>query len=373
MLNTLKPFLSLRTLVFLFVLCISESLWGQGGSNYIWYKQVPDPNNPPYWYHEDWGVLFNYHKPAEKSVIDTQLQGMYNAGQRRLRIPIFHSRVAYTGAPLQWATVLNSAGGMLSATHEANLRNFLTKLRQIGFVQVEIGFFPHGNNDPTGWPAWSEDYFQENWGLISNLHPILEEMVATTGLSYYIDLMNEAVFPSPNDIFRSEYPPGPDGDLAYQAAVVQCSIMQQYCWSLWTNYVLVFGKNDTVGFSINVDGWDKKIRNFRNIYGQCPGPYCNGPYVLSAHIYSQPGSDERYRFVGLHNALNANGYPKENTGIIIGEAYYNDPVAAANFRAAVTETGRTIFHVLQWPVYRSGAIPDPLPTTQFGEYLSRGF
>jgi len=75
----------------------------------------------------------------------------------------------------------------------------------------------------------------------------------------------------------------------------------------------------------------------------------------------------------LDSAFSAKGYSKENAGIIVGEANYNGAIAASSFQAAVAWTGRTIFHVIQWPQYRSQAKPDPLPTTQFDDISPGGF
>ena len=53
----------------------------RGGSNYAWYDLM-GCNRDPY------GVIKNYHKPVVRAKVDSQLQAMYDAGQRRLRIPI---------------------------------------------------------------------------------------------------------------------------------------------------------------------------------------------------------------------------------------------------------------------------------------------
>jgi len=273
--------------------------------------------------------------------------------------------------------------GALSSNCQKNFTDLLAKVKEIGFVQVMVSFFPAGDNDPTTWhsgapnyiPRWNEneDLFYENWRFIVNITADLE----ASGLSYYIDLMNEGVYPDPALV----------NPTTQKELWAQSYIMQIYCRELWRLYTGAFGKDHSVGFSINVDDWDRKVANFRNIYGDCRewGPECNGPYVLSAHIYSGDGKDERYRFVGLHHALTNEGYPKENTGIIIGEAYYNDPIAASNFDLARSQTGRTIFYVLQWPILRGNPIcppqpgqpvhelRPPVPLMYFDQYLNYGF
>jgi len=239
-----------------------------------------------------------------------------------------------------------------------------------------VSFFPTGDNDPLTWHKgagqgyaddWREDLFYENWRLIINVSADLE----ASGLSYYIDLMNEAIYPHESAIDSSD----PEGKAV-------CRTMERYCRELWSLYTRTFGKDHTVGFSIGVDDWDRRVANFRNIYGDCTewGPQCNGPYVISAHVYSGGGCDELCRFTGFDAALTREGYPTWNTGIIIGEAYYNDSIAANNFAAAVALTGRTIFYVLQWPIQRGQYCPGQtqerrpdVPIKDFSNYLNLGF
>src|ERR1700693_5473049 len=90
--------------IFLALTCLSPNLFSQarGGSNYLWY-QLSGCNKEPF------GAIYNYSGITE-SIINGQLQTMYNNGQRRLRIPIFHARGLETG------TIMDSTGGHLSPT-----------------------------------------------------------------------------------------------------------------------------------------------------------------------------------------------------------------------------------------------------------------
>jgi hypothetical protein len=182
-----------------------------GGSNYGWYYLAPPCNREPY------GVVYNYNMAT--STIDTQLQQMYSNGQRRLRIPIFHARGINSG------TIMDSTGGTLAPQFLTNLANLLGAVRAAGFVEIEVSFHPQSSNDPTQWTSFSDDYFQENWSLIQNLHPI----IAGAGIPYHLDLLNEGIPP-----------------LGYAALL-------QYDQMLWNDYVAEFGSSDTLGFSIIAD------------------------------------------------------------------------------------------------------------------------
>ncbi|WP_158681161.1 hypothetical protein, partial [Streptomyces viridochromogenes] len=69
----------------------------RGGSNYFTYRVDGDCTREPY------GVVNSYDQAPE--LIRDQLAQMTRAGQRRLRIPVFHHRGADSG------TVMDSTGG----------------------------------------------------------------------------------------------------------------------------------------------------------------------------------------------------------------------------------------------------------------------
>jgi len=64
-------------------------------------------------------------------------------------------------------------GGNLSPQFQSNLAN-LHAIREAGFLEVEVGFFPPGEqrSDPDG-RRFSDDYFQENGSVIQSLCPII--------------------------------------------------------------------------------------------------------------------------------------------------------------------------------------------------------
>jgi hypothetical protein len=290
----------------------------RGGSNFGWYN-LSGCNREPY------GVVANYH--TAKAQIDAALQSLYNAGQRRLRLPIFHGRGLNTG------TVMDSSSGNLSPQHRANLTNLLATIRAIGFVELEVSFHPVGAiNDPAQWGVFVESYYQENWNLIYNLHPIIQN----AGIHYRIDLLNEAI-------------PAPGQDA-----------LRDYARRLWIDYTLTFGKNDTLGFSIIPD--PARIARMPEVY---QGNY---PYLLDVHLYG----NAYQTFKNVKSQLNSMGI---NSGWIIGESFYNDAQAAQEINAAINETGQTVYYVAQWPLTRAVRCSDvdvAVPS-QFNNWLAQGF
>ncbi len=277
-------------------------------------------------------MVYNYDTAT--ATIDTQLQEMYDNGQRRLRIPIFHGRGIDSG------TAMDSTGGNLSPRFQANLANLLAAVKATGFVELEVSFNPQGANDPTQWTTFSSDYYQENWSLIQNLHAI----IAGAGIPYHIDLLNEGI-------------PPPD----YAAFL-------QYSQELWNDYVSMFGSSDTIGFSIVADA--AHLGQVSLVYG--PTSYGNhgSPQLFDVHIYDQTGTS----FESAFQALNAQGY--QGVPWVIGEAYYDDATEASTLRQAANSTSQTVLYLTQWPETADQNC-DPnvnvAPPLDFSNYQAQGF
>ncbi len=208
-------------------------------------------------------------------------------------------------------------------------------------MEIEVSFHPQANNDPTQWTTFSSDYFQENWSVIQNLHPI----VAASGIPYHLDLLNEGIPPP------TGYAP-----------------MLQYDQMLWNDYVAQFGSSDTLGFSIIADS--AHVSQVSTVYG--PSAYGNSgaPQVFDVHIYDETGSS----FATAFSALTSQGY----SGIpwIIGEAFYNDAAEAAAQRQAANSTGQKVLYLTQWPVTSDGTCSTAVnvaPPADFSNYQAQDF
>jgi hypothetical protein len=298
---------------------------GLGGSNYAWYQLDPPCTREPY------GVVYNFNTAT--ATITSQLQQMYANGQRRLRIPIYHGRGINSG------TVMDSTGGNLAPQFQTNLTNLFAAIKAAGFLELEVSFNPQGGNDPTKWTTFSADYYQENWSLIQNLHPI----IAAAGIPYHIDLSNEGIPPS--------------GDAAFL----------QYSQQLWNDYVSMFGSSDTIGFSIIAD--DTHVSQVSAVYG--PSAYGNNgaPLLFDVHIYDETGSS----FMTAFNGLSSQGY--QAVPWVIGEAYYNDGAEASSLRQAVNSTGQTVQYLTEWPLTsaRNCQDVDVAPPLLFSNYQAQNF
>jgi len=268
-----------------------------GGSNYGWFN-LSNCEREPY------GVISNYH--SHKETIDQQLKNMYDNGQRRLRIPVFHGRNLDTG------TVVPSNFGRLPAVYEENLKNLLHSIKTTGYSEIVVGFFPTGINFPANWQEFNEEIYQENWNFIFHTRKIVHE----SGLQYRIDLMNEGA-------------PAPE-----QPALLA------YTQRLWLDYTHVFGKSDTVGFSI-IGSDINRLQEVAKIYQGNP------PYLYDLHFYENAYNN----FIMAASILKGQGW-------IIGETYYNDPIEADEISRAIRATGKTVFFTTQWPLSRNNRCSD---------------
>lgn len=304
---------------------ISLSPAGLGGSNFAWYHLDPPCTREPY------GVVYNYNRAGP--VIDAELRQMYDNGQRRLRIPIFHGRGFNDG------TIMDSTGGNLPPQFRLNLHNLLSATKAAGFVELEISFHPQGANDPTKWKAFSQDYYQENWGLIQNLHSI----IAGAGVPYHIDLSNEGIPPPWN------------------------TALLQYSQELWNDYASNFGNSDTIGFSISANVY--QVGQVGTVYGPSPFGYHGSPQLFDVHIYDETGTN----FTIAFNGLKAQGY--QGVPWIVGEAFYNDEAEATSLRQAAISSGQTIQYLTEWPLTpaQNCTDVDVAPPAAFKNYQAHNF
>lgn len=298
-----------------------------GGSNFDWYRV--DRPAPGTCVREPYGVVASFGDPAARAEVDRELAQMFAAGQRRLRIGIFHGHGIRTG------TVMDSAGGDLSSADRRNLADLLATVRRTGFTGVEIAFHPQPAVET--WTTWDERAFREHWSLIRRLRPI----VRAAGLPYRIDLANEGI-PTAGQ-----------------------PLLLRYSRRLWTAYARAFGRDDTVGFSAIGD--PAHVVQERRVYGTRP------PYTLELHFYGgTAGLDEGAQARAADATLRRAGLTQP---WVVGEAFYDDAQAAQQLRDAITATGRRVYDLTQWPLTRASACADTdvgAPVA-FDAYAQAGF
>ncbi|MCF7553850.1 hypothetical protein [Pseudonocardia sp. WMMC193] len=294
----------------------------RGGTNFGWY-QLDDGCR-----RERYGVVNTFNRARD--LIESQLSDMYAAGQRRLRILIFHRHGPDSG------TIMDSSSGALSDVNQQNLADLLSSIDRAGFEGVQVGFFPSKDNAALRWTEWRADLYRENRDLVFRTRPVLVD----SGVDYTIDLCNELV---------------PPAGRPHQLRAAQ---------QLWADYTEAFGADDTIGFSCISD--EVRVRMLPEVYRGAL------PKAVDLHIYPSPGRDEYQRFVRAHQVLLELGLG--DLPWIIGECHYNDEVAATNLRRAILETNQSVLHLLQWQLTRAKACAD-VDTLAVGydRYRAQGF
>ena len=339
-----------------------------GGSNYHWFGDdgLCQPMS-----REDYGLLKRYHEVDAKrgpvqQLARRQMAAMYKQGMRRLSLGVY-----FMHQPAAGGTLVDSSDPVEVAQVAENLAVLMADVKAIGYEEVLFRFFPINNISPYA-PEFphrdSAEFGQridEYWNLIQALRPALVE----SGLMYRIDLMVEGAPRDSNNVAipqrdRYKYP----ANVGWSRAVR----------TLWQRYFNAWGALDTVGFSFLVDEDNNRlrsrVRHMRYVY---EGNY---PHVFAIDFYAGKVWDEYEKFQWMDHYMtdqNPAGAQWHQTGWIIAEAHYEDPLAAAALATAIRETGRTVHYLTQWPLDRAGRCRNEhvnvIPPLQWRVWQAYGF
>lgn len=304
---------------------------GSGGSNYHWFDLGTGCNFEPY------GLVANYHLNiagggSVRARAQQQLASMRSAGMQRLSLGIFFAHANRSG------TLIDSSNPTAVAQAVQNIQNLLADAKTAGFIEVLFRFFPTSTINPSQ-PNFDPNLVNEYWNLIVAVRPAL----VNAGIAYRIDLMAEGAPRDSNPPLPDpwKYPDNPDWSRAVRA--------------LWQNYFAAYGKADSVGFSFLADNDVNKmryrVRHMRYVY---EGNY---PYLYAADFYDLGGLNEAEKFISMNNAMfledPTGSLGWRDSGWILSEVYYDDPLAAANLSSARASTRRKVFYLTQWPLDRA--------------------
>jgi hypothetical protein len=293
-----------------------------GGSNYSLFDVQQYLNNPTEatWYTPGVMNLVVGHYHLDPVKVNTQLQDMYNKGQRKLAIMIWYSRLLPGITAPTWGHLIKSDGGRMTEQHEQNLAAVLNKISQIGYNEVMLRFATQGTSDPGGWTAWNEPLFQENWNFVYNAVHLSETVLGNTAVRRTYDLGVEL------------------GGLTGGQTV-------PYIKKLWSNYVFAFGNVRSYGFSIaHAPGRLARLISDLRTTGNLPGEY-------AADIYGNEGG-----------AINTIAAELQQAGelakpLVVQECYYNDATAFSELLNTSLQRGVKLRCMMQWPIQRGSAIP----------------
>ena len=322
-----------------------------GGSNYLWFG---DDGQCQADSRDAYGLVKRYHETLPglgpvRTIARQQLATMHQRGMRRLSLGIY-----FMHQPAPGGTLIDSSDPVQVAQAASNVAALMADVKAAGYHEVLFRFFPTNNMNPSHpeFPSHDSSDFNprvdEYWNLIQAIRPAL----ANSGVHYRIDLMVEGVPRDSNSVIypenqRYKYPASRKWSLAVR--------------TLWQKYFHTYGRDDTVGFSFLVDQDNNRlrsrVRHMRYVY-EIEDQVWMYPHLFAIDFYagSDPAWDEYQKFVrmdGYMRSQNPPGGGWDQTGWIIAEAHYEDPIAAQALARAIRETGRTVFYLTQWPLDRA--------------------
>ena len=350
-------------LIFLLSVAVSANA-ARGGSNFGFF----DINGC---FRQNFGVLKNYdpkNSPADVTAINQALDDMHANGQRRLRIPVFHS----TNLALASNGSIIPHGNGEENAYGNNMSKLLRAIADKNFHAVIVGSFPVGTSEPESWSNWdlqnprNDSRYQKNKAMVFKIYQWVSDTITKYNLplSFKVDLRNEG---APNTWTHPN--------------------KEVYAQTLWSDFLTEFGASgraDTLGFSVAASmpnggflGIQSTIDHFQPVYGNQP------PYLFDFHIYgpdaqspnpSQPNDGNEYeKLVEIDRYLSLKGYGQ---GLVIGETYYNDLDSSSHLANAIADISRPVFYVLQWPRTRANPLGcsqvDTAPPTNYSNMLGAG-
>jgi hypothetical protein len=366
-------------------------------------------------------VVAAYIDPNNKPTIDDWFQQMYDNGQRRARLVLWHMRLDklqdYNGIYLNSCYNADPPYcGSFSPAVQTSINQILQKLKDIGFVEVHVTMGPGGYNlplpcevkvsdsqDPNSWCSaddphenlwqgsiesgtgntdpwhqWTDgvppgeryktsdtDYMGENWNIIWNTwHEI---RAFHDGVTFIVKMdFGGEILPVESIYNDGIGAPAPAGRTGFAPGHQGESLYHRYAgkaanyvFTMWWNFNYVFGKTDVNGFALN--GPDHVASAFE-IYGRTG--YGN-PYLWSLYAYDNAGQV----LLDTDAKLMAKG--DTQTGIVIAEAYFNDANSAASLNSATQSISRPVFFLTQWSSDAAGVTY--YPPAAYTNYLAYNF
>jgi hypothetical protein len=338
-----------------------------GGSNYTFYSLGNGGTD----YH-CFGAPKNYNPGnGVDQTVNGQLAAIYNGGaQKHIRFSVSNQNWEEAGN-IQGVTCNSQGAGYIfqfgnfetcpngtcdlngilnqdynnfvNSQYYSNLRNFIIKVAQTGFTNMELTLGPAGgsDNDPNNWGSnpncaytggLCEPYFSQDWDFMLTIHQLVDQTIANNGLNLSVKY----------DLW-SEHAPV----CAYCAPSGYESIFLK---QIWVNWNITYGKSDTVGMSFpGQSDLASRVDAALQIYDDSG---YGRPTTYEIHLYDNAG----YFLQTFDSELRANN--DFSTPVEIGEAYYNDGAEAGDLVNTIPVIGRAITYLMQWPLQRNSGVPD---------------
>lgn len=280
-------------------------------------------------------IIGVYDNPAARALINQRLDAMYAAGQRKIGIFIWHYRDRWQD---QVRCYRVRAQGILSTTLQNNLRDFVQRIKQTGFNQINVRFGPDGDGNPMSWVEFDEAQYQSNWNVVVTTRALVYESLS------HVPGQNPRVLID----LAAEF----GGRWLNTQCVESYPIALQYATRLWGDYTYSFGTSDTIGFSTvpACAGMSRApIDDVYDVVGQGrPTAYGFDVYGNFEQVQNGNTTSITTQFDWIKAELGATG--ELGKEIFLQETYFNSAAAWQALRDASRATGLRVAYVFQWPL-----------------------
>jgi hypothetical protein len=289
-----------------------------GGSNYVMWDVSTYLADTSKWYAPLAlkPVIGTYHLGPQ--TVRDQLADMAAKGQKQIALMLWYMPIdAGTDGDGDgvYGHVLDSSLSELRPQHKDNLIALLTDIRCAGFNRLYFRFATQGGSDASGWAAWNEPQFQQNWNFLANTRTLVDTEMTGSGVEVVYDLSAEL-----------------GGITSGQAG--------DYTKKLWQNVTYVFGTTHTYGYSFATA--PGRLTAMIGIYDQTGAR----PSMYAFDIYGDETNTMNY----LASELTAAG--DQGKPIVVQETFYNDAQANTGLRGGAAAHGLDLRSIFQWPMAR---------------------
>lgn len=296
-----------------------------GGSNHVVYSLGTidtTSSNPLEWYIPAQRFRHTISLlQLDPTAVYNQLQAIRNSGQNTVSILLYNKYLQPEATCCNdgvldgvWGEAIDNSTGALRVQHEANLRQYLAWVRQLGFKRIVVRFGYNG--DPGAWASWDEPRYQLVWNFIWSVHNIV-----TSELSSWRNI--KAIY-----------------DLGAENGGISGGQSFAFMQRLWADYTTAFGNSDTVGFSY---AWTPGRHA-----AQLPLYGATRPKMWAFDLYNDLATQLQEIYTELG--------PLNNQPVLILETFHNDATAATGIQTALNNLPYLhVDTVNQWSILRSGA------------------
>lgn len=263
----------------------------------------------------DAAIVSSYDLPGVRHKVREHLGAMRAGGVESLRLVLWHMEDA---RGQRWG-VVSTPGGRLLEPVRGNLANYLTDVREAGFVRLTLVFAPQWTERPLH-PDYEARAFETNWRFITEVREVLERYAPD---ETRVDLLSEGAPSNHHD-----------------AEVVRRT--KRYLTRMYGRYAERYGTDDVV---VSVIG-ERNVRDGRLQHLIDALEASGHPLPAWFDIHTNFGDRAAGRALRVADTvLTSNGLDQP---LVVGETRYQDRIAARAIQEFRSTSERPVEEVAVW-------------------------